>query len=92
MAFVIQIEWLGGNDGQPSEHSGRYVSRFDADARDGLGQVWTTANPRVALNFNSGAEAAEFWRQTSTVKPVREDGKPNRPLTAFTVSIYDWEK
>jgi hypothetical protein len=87
VSYVIKIEWLGGMDGEPSEHAGRYVSRFDSDAHGGLGQVWTTANPEDALQFATGVAAAEFYRQASTVKPIREDGKPNRPLTAFTVSI-----
>lgn len=103
MGYVIQIEWLGGYKGEllwthtlsteePTEHAGRFVSRYDPDAHGGLGQVWTTADPRMAIQFISHGEAVAFYRQASTVEPVRDDGKPNRPLTAFTVSIFDWEK
>jgi hypothetical protein len=93
MSYVIKIEWLGGSAGphNSSEHEGRYVSRYDPDAHDGLGQVWTTSNPRKAIQFSDVARAAEFYRQTSTIKPLREDGRPNRPLTAFTVDIFNWE-
>jgi hypothetical protein len=32
-------------------------------------------------------EAHALWTAVSKEKPVREDGQPNRPLTAFNVSI-----
>jgi len=92
MAYVIQIEWLGDLEvSKPSEHAGRYVSRYDPDAHGGMGQVWTVSDPKEAIQFASHAEIIEFYKQASRVKPVRDDGKPNRPLTAFTVSIYDWK-
>jgi hypothetical protein len=88
MAYVIKIEWLGGIEGAaPSEHEGRYVSKYDPNAHGGQGQVWTCAEPGDALQFPDHASAAEFYRQVSTVRPVRKDGRPNRPLTAFTVTI-----
>jgi hypothetical protein len=90
MAYVIKIE--ADTQEPDSEHAGRFVSRYDPDAHDGLGHVWTVAEPRKARQFATNAAAVEFWRQPSTIKPLREDGKPNRPLTAFTVSIFDWEK
>lgn len=64
-----------------------YVLSFDPDAHDGGGELMTTRNARNAKRFASTGEAFEFWRQASTVRPLREDGKPNRPFTAFTVSI-----
>jgi hypothetical protein len=91
MAYVIRIDWVGGaGSKEKSEHDGRFLSRFNPDAHRGMGQVWTVSGPREARQFDSGAQAVEFYKQTSKVKPVREDGEPNRPLTAFTVSIYDW--
>jgi len=92
MAFVIQLIEDCGIGGSRSEHAGRFVTRYDPDYMDGVGRVWSCIDPRTAKQFTDRMEAFEFWRQTSTVRPVREDGKPNRPLTAFTVSIYDWEK
>lgn len=94
MSYVLKIEWLGGSSGpvEPSEHEGRYVSRYDPDAHHGLGQVWTTRAPSNAIQFRTQQEAVEFYRQASSEKPIREDGRPNRPLTAFTVSVSDWQK
>jgi hypothetical protein len=46
-----------------------------------------TTNPAWALRFENGGDAMRFWRQQSILQPLRDDGKPNRPLTAFTVEI-----
>lgn len=73
--------------GRPSEHSGRLVSRYDPDYMGGLGRVWTSDRHADALLFETAAAAFEYWRQPSKVRPLRDDGKPNRPLTAFTVQI-----
>jgi hypothetical protein len=89
MSYVIKLE---ADTAGPSEHDGRYVLHYDPNYENGLGRVWTTAKPHLALQFETFVEAAEFWRQSSTIKPLREDGEPNRPLTAFTASIFDWEK
>lgn len=94
MSYVIQIVYLGGSQGpqEPSQHDGQYVYRFDPDAHGGRGQVWTTPEPSNAAQFDSQEHAVMFYRQVSAAKPKRPDGKPNRPLTAFTVTIFDWEK
>jgi hypothetical protein len=40
-----------------------------------------------ALRFAGVKEAFEFWNQVLESDPIRPDGKPNKPLTAFTISI-----
>lgn len=35
----------------------------------------------------SQAAAMECWKTQSTVQPLRDDGQPNRPLTAYNVVI-----
>lgn len=88
MSVVIRIAWLGGNVAQPSVHAGQYVKTFDADAYDGRGYLVTTREKREALRFDSMTAAMKFYRQQSTVQPLRRsDGRPNRPLTAFTVTV-----
>lgn len=84
MSYVIKL-WF--DSAGPSEHEGRYVERYDPDYLHGLGRVWSCAKPSEAIHFATFPEATEFWRQVSFVRPLRDDGKPNRPLTAFTVSI-----
>lgn len=88
--YVIQIEALAGavihsewpQDGRPA-----YVRRFDPDANGGLGEVIWTQDVRLAWRFRDQVEAMEYWRQPSTVLPLRPDGKPNRPLTAYSISV-----
>lgn len=67
----------------------RWVTEFDADAFEGRGDMASHADPRKALRFPTAAEAFAFWRTQSTVRPLRDDGRPNRPLTACTVTIEE---
>jgi hypothetical protein len=29
------------------------------------------------------------WKRESTTHPTRDDGRPNRPMTAFTVTVIE---
>lgn len=64
-----------------------YVTHYDADAHNGRGAIICTEYPTLAKHFPSFVAAFEFWRKQSTVRPYRADGKPNRPLTAYTCEI-----
>lgn len=72
--------------GAPCPVAGQYLESFDFDAHDGLGFGVFTRDLRKAKRFADKAEAWEFWRTRSTVKPTRPDGKANRPMTATTIS------
>jgi hypothetical protein len=61
-----------------------WLQSFDVDAADGRGVVTFTRDAAKARRFFDAIDAATTWKMTSTVRPVREDGRPNRPLTAFT--------
>lgn len=78
--MVMSGETLPSPDGQ-------YIKGADVDAFDGRGTADLTADINEARVFDDVIEAHAFWTQVSTVKPVREDGRPNRPLTAFSVEI-----
>jgi len=67
------------------EVPGAYLKVYDPDANKGQGLVVLTLNVREALRFASCSEAMACWAMPSTITPKRLDGKPNRPLTAFTV-------
>lgn len=60
-----------------------------ADTPDGRGCVEWTDDPKKARGFETRFDAMEFWRTPSKTVPKRPDGKPNRPLTAFTVSVEE---
>jgi len=83
MSYVIRL--IGLADGRPTDFDGEYLTKFDPDFRNGLGRVWTTPDQNKAKLFGDLGQVIEFWKITSRVRPMREDGKPNRPLTAFTI-------
>jgi len=64
----------------------RYLVSFDAEAHDGRGDALFTLYKERATRFDSFKEVMELWGTISKVRPLREDGKPNRPLTTFTIS------
>lgn len=90
MTKVIRCVGLAGTtqtgQGAPV---GAYLVEYDPDAHDGRGGATWTEHLMWARRFDDAAAALEFWRQPSTVRPTREDGEPNRPLTAFTVEVGD---
>lgn len=85
--MTVVIRLIGLASGEPSELDGRLVERFDPDYAGGLGRVWGTAEPRLALQFRRMADAIALVQSVSKVAPRRADGRPNRPLTAYTVEI-----
>lgn len=48
--------------------------------------IWT-GDPYEAKVFNSFIEAMDCWNQTASAHPVRGDGRPNKPLTAYSVQV-----
>lgn len=75
------------DDSVPCPIAGQWLVEFDHDADDGLGAGTFTDDPALAMRFKNISDALEFWKRTSTVRPRRADGKPNRPLTATTVTF-----
>lgn len=69
--------------------SGMFLAAFDPDVCDGMGYTKWTRVKQEALRFPDFRTAMEIWRAQSTVRPLRTDGKPNRPLTAYTVEVCD---
>lgn len=87
MGYVIRVLGLAG---EPFQSPLRYwLASADVNARGGRGSMVTTLVRSEALTFPSQREAFEFWRQRSTRRPLRPDGRPNRPLTAFTIEIEE---
>jgi len=82
MKYGIRLVSL--SDGSKTEVDGHWLKFYNPAAHGGQGEILTTADPARALAFNDAAVALTVWRQSVG---TRADGKPNRPLTAFTVSI-----
>lgn len=71
-------------NGTKDEHAGQWIVSFDPGAPGSRGHLKTTKNELDARRFPNHRAAWEFWMQDNGVRP---DGKPNRPLTAWTVII-----
>jgi hypothetical protein len=85
---MYRIKLIGRADGIASVRDGKWLVSCDVDARDGAGEIMYSPIEDMARTFESAGDAMAYWQRTSTVHPVRlSDGKPNKPLTAYTVEI-----
>ena len=82
MSWVIKI--VGTPIGIATEHDGEYLAYYDVAAFNGRGEIRTHPDIQFAQKFSDVQAALDCWRQSYGMRP---DGKPNRPLTAFTVSV-----
>lgn len=75
------------------EHANQWVVSMDPDVSDTdpptypTGFLVTTSDPAEALLFPSFRQAANYWMKQSAAVPLRPDGQPNRPMTAYSVTI-----
>lgn len=90
----VVIRIVGLINGQPTAYDGQFLVEYDP-SRDGaepgtgrpmLAHIVTTPDLDKATRWEAG-QALEVWRAVDSRNPVRPDGKPNRPLTAFSVEI-----
>jgi hypothetical protein len=79
-------------DGTPHPFAGQYVQEYDPTLRppDDWILLRVTPDPAAAKHFPDFLTAAEYYRQVCPNRPVRDDGKPNRPLTVWTVTFARW--
>ena len=61
----------------------------DVDAPVGTGAVVFSNSPTRAMKFEDVVDAIKYIQRQSTVKPLRVDGKPNKPLTAWTITFHE---
>lgn len=90
-AYGIRLVGLAGvllnpSGGLPAP-AGSYLSRYDPEAHGGMGEAEWAPDPESALCFENAGAAMECWRQVPLSRPMRNDGRPNRPLTAYTVEV-----
>jgi hypothetical protein len=84
MLYVIRI--VENADGTPSIHANKFIKSFTPEPEP-RGTMSVTDKPEEAVVFPDQAQAWEYWKQEHG---TRHDGKPNRPLTAFSVLIQTW--
>ena len=87
------IRLIGLANGEPSLADGEWVKEYNPsrDGTDPAGQaigclLVTTSDPAQARLYGM-AEVLDVWNRVDARNPTRPDGKPNRPLTAYTVEI-----
>ena len=78
----VLMRQMGAADGRALPHDGQFLAAFDFEAHGGQGEISLTPDPALAMRFRDTAQAFEFWRRSPECRPIRADGKPNRPLTA----------
>lgn len=92
MAYTIRLLGLSGppmplsqiRDVVPTYTDGAWVQSFDAER--GVRSLVCTMDRPAAIEFETQREAIEFYQSIGS-PPVRPDGLPNRPLTAFHVEV-----
>lgn len=63
----------------------KFLAYFDVEAYGGRGYAEWTRHRWEAIQFPHVAAAHDCWSAVPTSMPLRSDGEPNRPLSAFTV-------
>lgn len=91
MKYVIRDWGFGTADESQMLKVADVNYRPDGRAIYPCGFALWTKNVDEAMKFDSPVEAWEFWKQQSTLVPLRPDGEPNRPLTFFSVSVEPLE-
>lgn len=64
----------------------RYLKEFDPDRNKGRGEITFTDDLAEARKFAGMAAVLACWNTQSRVRPRRPDGKPNKPLTGYTIT------
>lgn len=90
----VLITFAGLSNGRLTPFDGKYLKEYDP-GRDGvdpsgrpmIAHIVVTDDPASAMHFIDAAHAWEEWKRIDPRRPIRPDGKPNRPLTAFTIDI-----
>jgi hypothetical protein len=83
---MVVIKAFGPVSG-PDMIKGEYLKSYDPEAYDGRGDALFTGDIGEAMKFTSHGEALTFAMTVPKSRPLRADGKPNKPLTAFTLEI-----
>ena len=104
MSFVIRQIHVAGRSARADEATtvalaiaatknqvvhGDYLEWSDPDANFGKGDDRWTPDLAKAKRFLTFKDAIACWKAQSKFVPKRPDGKPNRPLTAWSVTIEE---
>lgn len=85
MTFILRVYGVLGPLPLPAE--GAFVADFDFEAACGIGLAKLTSDRKQAKVFADAGAALTYIRTVPKCRPTRADGKPNRPLTGYTVEV-----
>lgn len=86
--WVMRCEAAAGRTyNRAADVAGCYLLAYEPDYAQGRGAAHWTEDVRLARRFRSPEDAWALWRSSPASRPTREDGRPNRPLTAYTVTV-----
>ena len=74
-------------DGGPVH--GDYLEWSNPNAKHGRGDDRWTSDLTKAKRFKSFTDAMACWNAQSTLVPLRPDGRPNKPMTAYSVTVEE---
>lgn len=77
--------WVIGSLTQPRLNA--WLKAYQPHGHGGRGHATFTRNRADAKQYASPTEAWGDWKTVSRTHPTRADGKPNRPLSAFTIEV-----
>lgn len=83
----VGIKCVALNSGLEAGPAGQWLKSYDPDGMGGRGHAVWTADPSEAMTFLDVGAAVKCWQQQSEKAPTRDDGRPNKPLTAYTVEV-----
>lgn len=86
----VVIRIVASATGETTRDDGRFLLSYEPHSGP-HGRFVTTSRINAAMVFDDAVKAIECWQQISTSNPTRPDGKPNRPLTAFTIEVQKVE-
>src|SRR5262245_12374100 len=87
MAVVIESLGLVGQVVEAHGSDRGYVKAYDREANAGMGAVEFTLSLADALTFPNHDAAIEFVMSVPVRRPIRPDGRPNRPICAFNLEL-----
>lgn len=97
MTYVLKLLSLA--DGTKTAYDGQYLVSYnpemdgtDPDGNEMQCTIKCTTDANGAKTYPSQSAAWAEWTRTSKRAPVRGDGRPNKPLTAYTVEILPLEQ
>jgi hypothetical protein len=86
MEGYCAVACLGLADGRDAEITGAWLVWYDPAGNNGNGDAAWSHDPADAARFTD-REWAELWTAAPANRPLRPDGKPNRPITMLNLLI-----